>query len=631
MKKLLSLFAVVLFTGSMFATDMTCAEAAEAAKNGSTEQVTVQGYVTAIQEAWNSQYNNVTFWMADTKDGGKVFEVFRAACESAEAAPKVGDLVKATGKLKLYNSTPELDKGCTFEILERAPEVKLDTIGVSEALQRITNNELGACYVKGKVTRILTKGDAVANYGNLNIWLRDLENENDSIQGYKIYGANNQKYKSAADVEYVEGDDILVYANELKMYNTTPEINVGYYVRTLNGKEIVTLDWANPDATATHDGANWTLKIKKASSDNDNVLEFVFPSDKADAIAGSHTLASASLKLDGASEAIASGSAMFKFKSIGSNSNIYSVQVSVVGSEKIYRLVAEMDIYAENENGDQTRLKGDRPFVPTKGDTITCAQAREYVLSLDDKVDGDTIIVRGFVTEIINTEKVYKTFWMDDVKGSNKTFEVAFYKELLPAGFDLEIGTEVIAVGVACNYGGTPEVKNGTVTIVGAEVNTYEATVAEALAVGKALAQNETTKDLYKITGFITSVSTEYSEQYGNISFWMSDTEGDGAQEFQAYRAKCDASLAEKLVEGAKVIVTANIQNFHQDEKPAEGDQDAKPERNIIQAVNGSVELFSTPVDNVFNNAPAIKFIENGQIIIIRNGVRYNVQGQIAQ
>ncbi len=630
MKKLLSLFAVVLFTGSMFATDMTCADAAEAAKGGSTAEVTVQGYVTVIQEAWNSQYNNVTFWMADTKDGGKVFEVFRAVCESAEAAPKVGDLVKATGKLKLYNSTPELDKGCTFEILERAPEVKLDTIGVSEALQRITDNKLGACYVKGKVTRIETKGDAVANYGNLNIWLRDLENANDSIKGYKIYGANNQKYKSAADVEYVEGDDILVYANELKMYNTTPEINVGYYVRTLNGKEIVALEWANPDASATHDGANWTMKIKKSSSDADNVLEFVFPSDKADAIAGSYTLSSSSLKLDGASVAIVSATAMIKFKSIGSNSNIYNVQVSVIGNEKIYRLVAEMDIYAENENGE-TRLKGDRPFVPAEGDTITCAQAREYVLSLDDKVDGMTIIVRGFVTEIINTEKVYKTFWMDDEKGTNKTFEVAFYKELLPAGFELELGTEVIAVGVAYNYGGTPEVKNASVTIVGAEVNTYEATVDEALKVGKALAQNETTKDLYKITGFITNVSTAYDEQYGNISFWMSDTEGDGAQEFQAYRAKCDASIVDKLVEGAKVIVTANIQNFHQDAKPAEGDQDAKPERNIIQAVNGTVELFSTPVDNVFNNAPAVKFIENGQIYILRNGVRYNVQGQIAQ
>ena len=122
MKKFFSLFAAVLFAGSMMAaTEMSCAEAREAALNGSTEEVTVYGYVTEIVESWQSKYNNVSFWMADEEDGGKVFEAFRVVCNSEEEAPVVGDYVAVTGKLTTYtkndNVTPEIEAGGSFEIL----------------------------------------------------------------------------------------------------------------------------------------------------------------------------------------------------------------------------------------------------------------------------------------------------------------------------------------------------------------------------------------------------------------------------------------------------------------------------------------------------------------------------------
>ena len=113
-----------------------CAEAAEAAlsvsgdnveyKNG--KEYTIRGYVTEIQTAYNSQYNNITFWMADTENGGKVLEAFRAACASEADAPEVGDLVDVTGKLTKYNSTPEFAAGCTFVIIgaPAVPSVEAD-------------------------------------------------------------------------------------------------------------------------------------------------------------------------------------------------------------------------------------------------------------------------------------------------------------------------------------------------------------------------------------------------------------------------------------------------------------------------------------------------------------------------
>lgn len=105
----------------------TCEEAAEAAMSVSQNNelfnngqiFTIPGYVTEISTVWSAQYKNVSFWLADTKDGGRVIQAFRAVCESEADAPKVGDYVEVTGALTKYNNTPEFAAGCTFEIISR--------------------------------------------------------------------------------------------------------------------------------------------------------------------------------------------------------------------------------------------------------------------------------------------------------------------------------------------------------------------------------------------------------------------------------------------------------------------------------------------------------------------------------
>ena len=120
---------------------MTCAAAAEAALAGATDSTVVIGYVTEIVYAWSSQYKNVSFWMADSVNGGRVFEAFRAVCETEEEAPVVGDKVAVKGKLTKFNSTPEMDAGCTFTILERStvePEEK-GKVTIAEFLEKKDN------------------------------------------------------------------------------------------------------------------------------------------------------------------------------------------------------------------------------------------------------------------------------------------------------------------------------------------------------------------------------------------------------------------------------------------------------------------------------------------------------------
>ena len=92
---------------------LTCAEAAElCTSTESADKYVIRGYVTKIDYAYSSSYNNITFWMADTKGGGNVMQAYQVTpIEEADKAVAVGDQVQVIGKIKLYNSTPEVNKG----------------------------------------------------------------------------------------------------------------------------------------------------------------------------------------------------------------------------------------------------------------------------------------------------------------------------------------------------------------------------------------------------------------------------------------------------------------------------------------------------------------------------------------
>ena len=94
------------------ATQVTCAEAKEIALKVSGNNVpteltyVVKGYVTNIVGDWKS--GKQSFWIADTKDGGKVFEAYYCFISKAVT---LGDYVQLFGKLTKYNTTPEMADG----------------------------------------------------------------------------------------------------------------------------------------------------------------------------------------------------------------------------------------------------------------------------------------------------------------------------------------------------------------------------------------------------------------------------------------------------------------------------------------------------------------------------------------
>lgn len=107
-------------------TNVTCAKAAElcnALADGATsaETYTVAGYITDVFATVSR--NQQSFWMADTKDGGKVLQAYWANLPAGVSEFKAGSKVKITGKLLKYVNattgavTPEI-KNADVQILE---------------------------------------------------------------------------------------------------------------------------------------------------------------------------------------------------------------------------------------------------------------------------------------------------------------------------------------------------------------------------------------------------------------------------------------------------------------------------------------------------------------------------------
>ena len=214
----------------------TCAEAAEAAlsveKNNDLynggKEYTIQGYVTEIAYAWSASAKNMSFWMADDKEGGKVLEAYKCAIELEENAVRVGDLVKVTGKLTKYNTTPEFAAGCTVEIVERAEQPEPKNLGektIAEFLE--LKNTVDTCILTGIVANIKTNSDGSYNkYGNFD--LVEIDNEEVKVYIYGLLTADGQAQKFQE--MGIDAGDTLKLKAVYGEYNNAPQVKNAIFV-----------------------------------------------------------------------------------------------------------------------------------------------------------------------------------------------------------------------------------------------------------------------------------------------------------------------------------------------------------------------------------------------------------------
>lgn len=95
-----------------------------------------------------------------------------------------------------------------------APIVTVDTFNVGEMIAMIDaapGKKLSKkAYVIGRVTGL--SSSTVAQYGDINVWLADINNTTDTIEAYNMLNYNGAKYKDAEEIQFGMGDTIVVYS-----------------------------------------------------------------------------------------------------------------------------------------------------------------------------------------------------------------------------------------------------------------------------------------------------------------------------------------------------------------------------------------------------------------------------------
>ena len=114
-----------------------------------------------------------------------------------------------------------------------------------------------------------------------------------------------------------------------------------------------------------------------------------------------------------------------------------------------------------------------------------------------------------------------------------------------------------------------------------------QATVAEAIAIGQALQDGQTTDEVYAVTGFVVNAEP-FSADHKNQIWWMADdAENTGAQEFEAYACTVsEDKVIMQVLNGDQVTLTGSITKYN----------DTKNSRIIIEIKNGTA-VFVSKVD----------------------------------
>ncbi|MBR5689220.1 MAG: hypothetical protein IKX17_02060 [Prevotella sp.] len=264
------------------AIEVTCAKAVELtaalADNGTSSEVyAVTGYITEVVGSVSK--NQQTFWMADTKDGGKVFEAYYANLPEGVSEFKKGAKVKITGNLLKYINnntgamTPEI-KNADVVILEEgggggdtptaidvtcAKAVELTTALADNA----TSSDVYA--VTGYITEVV--GSVSRNQQTF--WMADTK---DGGKVFEAYYANLPEGVS----EFKKGAKVKITGNLLKYVNKTS----GEIIPEIKNADVVILEegdgggsddgggQSTGNVTKSVDGTTLTLTVNDVTADN---------------------------------------------------------------------------------------------------------------------------------------------------------------------------------------------------------------------------------------------------------------------------------------------------------------------------------------------------------------------------
>lgn len=245
-----------------------------------------------------------------------------------------------------------------------------------------------------------------------------------------------------------------------------------------------------------------------------------------------------------------------------------------IGLDALIQIKCKIKNYGGTIENDGTNIVFEvlEPGVIEIPDTITVADAIALAQNLtpsdkDHKYPTEkSYAIKGYVSNIVDYyDQQYKneTFWITDEKGartSDKTVAFEVYRGKPNPAAEVGLDAYVMVTCKIINFGGTAEnFESGpTVEVLepGKPVVIDTVSVAEALAIGEKLADNAYTDNPYVIIGYVTK-AYEPDSGYTSQNFYMAD-DPDARGDFYAYRAKPDA----KINKGDYVQLFGKIQKY---------------------------------------------------------------------
>ena len=148
------------------------------------------------------------------------------------------------------------------------------------------------------------------------------------------------------------------------------------------------------------------------------------------------------------------------------------------------------------------------------------------------------------------------------------------------------------------------------------EVDTL--TAAEALAAAQALEVGATQKVVCK--AYIANIKTPYSEEFGNITVYLTDDPTSTYGDIQAYRAKCSAEDGAAIAEHDLVLIEGNVTHTqNQDASKDYYEFASGAQLKLLEKAQG--------IENIELTEKVQKVVVDGVIYIIRDNKMFNLQG----
>ena len=464
-------------------------------------------------------------------------------------------------------------------------------------------------YVKGFISQI----DDISpvpetTYGNATYWISDQKGSTaGQLEIYRGYSLGGEKFTSKDEIK--EGDEVIVKGKVVNFRGNTPEFTTGSSIYSLNGKqaeekpvsetigtleEPITVSKAVEMINALADGGTTDQdayvkgKITTIKTTDENIAKY----KNIDYIIsdGTHELT------------------VFRGKNLDNTDFTEAGQINV-GDEVV--VLGKLTKYVNNDNVIPEMAQGNYIVKLTKGSTpppsggndgslakpFTPAEANAFISQMEASVNStEDYYIKGKIIDIedknqFGTQYGNCTFYISD-DGTDKDDKFLVYRTLYLGNEKYsddswtkpKAGDEVIICGKVVNYkGNTPETVqnqsyiyslNGQTSIGGGSdapgtlAKPFTPADANAFILQMEAGVNST-QDYY-IKGKIIDIEdkNQFSTQYGNCTFYISDDGTDKDDKFLVYRTlylgnkKYEDDSWTKPKAGDEVIICGKVVNY---------------------------------------------------------------------